>query len=52
MIDKHKFDVPMANNYGWTELHKSAQNGSYKLVNCFANMGANITLKLLIDGAV
>ena len=45
LIDKHKFDVNMADNLGWTALHCSAQSGSYELVTYFADMGPDIYLK-------
>ena len=45
LIKKHNFDVHMTDNYGWTSLHFSAQNGSYELVKYFAGMGIDIHLK-------
>ena len=45
LIDKHNFDVHMADENGWTALHYSARNGSYELLTCFTGMGSNIGLK-------
>ena len=45
LIDKHKFDVHIPDNDGWTALHFSARNGSYDLVSYFADRGTNIHLK-------
>ena len=45
LIDKHKFDVNMADNFGFTPLHYSVQSGSYELVTYFADMGNDIHLK-------
>ena len=45
LINKHNFDVQIADNAGWTALHYSARNGSCKLVKFFANMGNDINLK-------
>ena len=45
LIKKHNFDVHMTNAYGWTALHYSAENGSYELVNFFADMGIDINLE-------
>ena len=45
LIYKHKFDIHMADKYGWTALHESAKNDSYELVTFFANMGADIHLE-------
>ena len=45
LIEKHKFDVNAADNDGWTALHNSAINDSYKLVSFFANVGTDIYLK-------
>ena len=45
LIDKHKFDLDMADNYGWASLHRSSKNGSYKLLAYFAEMGADIHLE-------
>ena len=45
LIEKHKFDVHMADNDGSTGLHHSARNGSYKLVTYFADMGTDIYCK-------
>ena len=45
LIDKHKFDVDMTDNYGCTALHRSAQIGNYELVTYFADMGTDIKLK-------
>ena len=45
LIAKHKYDVHMADDRGWTALHFSAQNGSYENVKFFADNKANICLK-------
>ena len=45
LIDKHKFDVNMTANHGWTALHYSAEKGSYELVTYLADMGIDIHLK-------
>ena len=42
LIYKHKFDVHIPDNHGWTVLHFSARNGSYDLVSYFADRGTNI----------
>ena len=45
LIDKHKFDFQITDNYGWTALHRSVENGSYELFKYFADMGTDIHLK-------
>ena len=45
LIDKHKFDIHMPDNDGWTAVHCSARYGSYELFRCFADMGGDIYLK-------
>ena len=45
LINKHKFDIQMADEDGWTALHYSARNGSYELVKFFCDVGTNINLK-------
>ena len=45
LIKKHNFDLVNPDNYGWTALHYSAYNGSYKLVKFFGDMGTDINLK-------
>ena len=45
LINKHKFDLGMTDNDGWTALHCSAQSGNYELVIYFANKGTDIYLK-------
>ena len=45
LIDKHNFDVHMADNGGCSALHYSARYGSYKLFRCFVAMRADIYLK-------
>ena len=45
LINKHNFDVNMADNAGFTALHRSAQSGSYELVKFFVNKGTDIHLK-------
>ena len=42
LIDKHNFDVHIANNHRWTALHFSAIYGSYELVRYFVYMGSDI----------
>ena len=46
LINKHKFDVQKAYNYGCTPLHDSAKSGSYQLVKYFSNKGIDINLKI------
>ena len=43
--NKHKFDVHMADNKGWTALHCSAASGSYDLFTYFADIETDIYLK-------
>ena len=45
LIEKHGFDVEMADNYGWTALHCSAENGSYELIEFFIGKGSDVLLK-------
>ena len=45
LINKHRFDVDLTENKGWSSLHFSVQNGSYELVNFFIDIGANLHLK-------
>ena len=45
LVEKHKFDVNLADNHGWTALHHSARNGSYDLVTFFTEPGTDIHLK-------
>ena len=45
LVEKHKFDVHMTDNDGWTALHHSATNGSYDLLRFFADLGTDIHLK-------
>ena len=45
LIKKHNLDLQKPNDDGWTALHYSAQNGSYKLVKFFIDMGIHINLK-------
>ena len=44
LISKHKFDVQIPDDDGWTVLHYFAQNGSYELVKAVADMGIHISL--------
>ena len=44
LVERHKFDVHMADNDGWTALHHSARNGSYDLVRFFTDLGTDIHL--------
>ena len=46
LIDKHKVDLDMTTNKGWTAVHYSAQSGNYELVAYFVQMGADIHLKI------
>ena len=45
LTNKHNFNVNVTDNYGWTPLHRSAQNGCYDLVKFFADNGTEILLK-------
>ena len=45
LMDKHKIDLHMSNNDGWTALHYSAQRGNSEVVAYFAEMGTDICLK-------
>ena len=45
LIDKHNFEVHMADNDGWTALHFSARYGSYELFRYIVRTGADIYLK-------
>ena len=45
LIEKHNFDIHIADNLGWTALHFSSINGSYELVKFLADKGMNIKLK-------
>ena len=45
LIDKHKVDLHLTDNYGWTALHCSARSGNYDLVAYFTEMGTDIHLK-------
>ena len=45
LVDKHIFDVNMADNIEWKVLHFTARNGSYELIKFFTNKGADILLK-------
>ena len=45
LINKHKFDVHLADNDGWTVIHHSISSGSYELVTYFADMGTDIYCK-------
>ena len=49
LIEKHNFDVHMADNDGWTALHFSTKNGSYELLKYFVDMGSYVDLKT-VDG--
>ena len=45
LINKHKFNVNMASNRGWTALHYSVESGNYELVTYFADMRTDIHMK-------
>ena len=45
LLNKHKFDVHMNDNKGFTGLHFSAKNGNYELVKFFVDKGTDILLK-------
>ena len=45
LVDKHKFDVDIATNDGWTALHQSAADGSHEFVKLFADMGTDMQFK-------
>ena len=45
LLNKHNFTMHMTDSNGWTALHYSVANGSYKLVKYFADMGADIYLQ-------
>ena len=45
LINNHKVDVQVPDNYGWAALHYFARNGSYELVKDVADMGIDINLK-------
>ena len=45
LINKHKFDVHMTNDRGWTALHFSIQGGSYGLVRYLEDTGTDINQK-------
>ena len=45
LIKKHNFDLEKPDDYGWTALHYSANNGSYELVKFFGDMGTDVNLK-------
>ena len=32
LVEKHKFDIHIADNDGWTALHYSVRNGCYELI--------------------
>ena len=42
---KHKFDVHISGDGGWTALHYSARNSSYELLKYFADTGTDIALQ-------
>ena len=42
---KHKFDVHINGDGGWTALHYSARNSSYELLKYFAATGTDIALQ-------
>ena len=46
LMKKHNFKGDTADNYGWTALHRSAQNGNYDIVKFFADNGTDIFLKM------
>ena len=42
LVTKHKFDVNIADNDGWTALHCSARSGNYELVAYFTDTVTDI----------
>ena len=44
LINKHNFDIHIADNDGCTALHYSASSGNYELLTYFADMGAVLTV--------
>ena len=42
LIEKRKFDLNMADNYGWMALHRSSKNGSYEFLTYFADRVTDI----------
>ena len=50
LINKHNFNIDMADNEGFTALHRSAANGIYELVNFFSDTGLNIHQEAKIGG--
>ena len=45
LTDQYNFDIYMTNNYGWTALHYSAENGSYELIKLFLDREVDVHLK-------
>ena len=45
LINKHNFDVHLADNDGRTVIHHSISSGSYELVTYFTDMGTDIYCK-------
>ena len=45
LINKHNFDVNMANNKGYTALHYAAENGSFDLFSYILENGSEIYCK-------
>ena len=46
LIDRHNFDIHLADKDGWTAIHHSARNGKYELVEYFTDMGICIESKV------
>ena len=46
LIEEHTFDVRICDEYGWTALHYSVENGNYEMIKFFIDKGSNIYLKV------
>ena len=47
LINRHNFNVDRADDGGWTALHFSTRNGSFELVNFFADKVTDIYVKTI-----
>ena len=52
LIDKHKFDIHIADNNGWTALYQFAQKGSYELVTFLLKWELIFNFQLETDATV